>query len=916
MSRKRGENSTSKKVKVENPWAIPFEQVLGELDVDESTGLSTRESRLRLRRHGQNVLKEVETESALAVLADQFKSLIMALLLAAGLLSFAFGEWMEGGAIMAVIVINAAIGFFTELRAVRSMEALRQLARVAANVRRDAQVAQIPAQRLVPGDIVVVEGGDIVSADLRLIKASKLQADESALTGESMPVSKALEPVEEGALLAERKSMLYKGTALTRGSGEAVVVATGMNTELGRISSLVQEAHEEATPLEKRLDRLARKLIWVTLAIVALVAGAGIMRQKDPLLMIETAIALAVAAIPEGLPIVATMALARGMWRMVRKNALINRLSSVETLGATNVIFTDKTGTLTENRMTVVSIVLESGEVEVKGEGLERRGRFETDGREVEPGDNALLEKALEIGVLCNNANLPTEEGREDRADRAVGDPLEVALLVAGAKAGLERPELSERFPEEREEAFDSETKMMATFNAHNGSFRVAVKGAPEAVLDACTHAAGPDGRRQLSDDARTEWMERSRNMASDGLRMLALAEKEVDDSGVKPYEGLTFVALAAFLDPPREDVREAIAACHRAGIRVVMMTGDHAATAQNVAAAVGLADYDDEVINGADLKSPEELSDDERRRYVAASIFARVSPEQKLQLIALQQDAGQIVAMTGDGVNDAPALKKADIGVAMGRRGTQVAREAADMVLKDDAFSTIVAAIEEGRVIFGNIRKFVVYLLSCNISEIMTVFIASIVNAPLPILPLQILYLNLITDIFPALALGVGEGDPQIMDAPPRDPSEPLLTRAHWKRIGGFGILITIAVLGALAIALKGLGMDSTQAVTVSFLTMAFAQLWHVFNMRERGSSVFKNDVTRNPWVWGALALCTGLLFAAVYVGPLARVLELESPGLFGWALVALMSLIPCVAGQVWGWLRDRPREAAAATT
>ena len=913
MSKKRGENSTNRMVKVENPWALGFEEVLSELDVDQSTGLSTRESRLRLRLYGQNVLKEAEKKTALAILVDQFKSLIMALLLAAGLISFAFGEWLEGGAIVAVIVINAAIGFFTELRAVRSMEALRQLGKVAAKVRRDAEVSQIPAQRLVPGDIVVIEGGDIVSADIRLIEASKLQADESALTGESMPVSKALTPVEEGALLAERKSMLYKGTALTRGSGEGVVVATGMNTELGRISSLVEEAHEEATPLERRLDRMARRLIWVTLAIVVLVAGAGIMRQKDVLLMIETSIALAVAAIPEGLPIVATIALARGMWRMVRKNALINRLSSVETLGATNVIFTDKTGTLTENRMTVVSIVVEGGEVEVKGDGLEREGRFETDGREVRPGDNALLDRALEIGVLCNNATLPEGQRREDRS---VGDPLEVALLVAGAKAGLARPELSERYPEEREEAFDSETKMMATFNAHSGTFRVAVKGAPEAVLGACTHVAAPEGRRELSDDARTEWMERSINMASEGLRLLAFAEKEVADAGGKPYEGLTFVALAALLDPPREDVKGAIAACHHAGIRVVMMTGDQAATARNVATAVGLADDGAEVINGADLKSPEDLSDDEKRRYTEATIFARVSPEQKLQLITLQQAAGQVVAMTGDGVNDAPALKKADIGIAMGLRGTQVAREAADMVLKDDAFSTIVAAIEEGRVIFTNIRKFVVYLLSCNISEIMTVFIASIVNAPLPILPLQILYLNLITDIFPALALGVGEGDPQIMDAPPRDPAEPLLTRAHWKQVGGFGILITVAVLGALAIALEGLGMGDTQAVTVSFLTMAFAQLWHVFNMREHGSSVFNNDVTRNAWVWGALALCTGLLFAAVYVAPLARVLKLESPGLSGWGLVALMSLIPFVAGQVWKSLRKRPAQICAATT
>jgi len=877
--------------------------VLDTLEVDPDTGLSGRQWRRRLSEYGHNVLKEAKSRSALSILFDQFKSLIMVLLLAAGLVSFAFGEWKEGAAIVAVIVVNAAIGFFTELRAVRSMEALRQLGKVVAKVRRDGEVSTVPAQQLVPGDIVVLEGGDIVSADMRLIEASKLQADESALTGESVPVSKGTDPVEAEAPLAERSAMLYKGTAVTRGSGEAVVVATGMDTELGRISSLVEEAHEEETPLEKRLDRLARNLIWVTLAVAALVAAAGLLRRKELLLMIETSIALAVAAIPEGLPIVATIALARGMWRMVRKNALINRLSSVETLGATNVIFTDKTGTLTENQMTVVSIVLDSGEVAVTGKGLERQGRFEKQGEPVDPHEDDLLLKALEIGVLCNNANLP--EGEDDER-KAVGDPLEIAFLVAGAKAGLERGDLCERYPEEREEAFESETKMMATFNRLDGSLRVAVKGAPEAVLDACTHVAGENGRRELSGEERDAWLERSRKMAADGLRMLALAEKNVDDVDAAAYEDLTFVALAALLDPPREDVKSAVDACHRAGIKVVMVTGDQAGTARNVAVAVGLAEEGAEVVNGAELASPEELTEEEKRRCLEAAIFARVSPEQKLDLIALQQEAGRIVAMTGDGVNDAPALKKADIGIAMGRRGTQVAREAADMVLQDDAFGTIVAAIEEGRVIFANIRKFVVYLLSCNISEVMTVFLASVANAPLPILPLQILYLNLVTDVFPALALGVGEGEPGIMDRPPRAPGEPILTRAHWMRTGGFGLLITAAVLGSLAWAIKGLGMEATRAVTVSFLTLAFAQLWHVFNMRESGSAFLCNDVTRNRWVWGALGLCAALLVAAVYVPPLAHVLKLARPGLSGWLSVAGMSLVPWALGQAWNSLRS----------
>jgi Ca2+-transporting ATPase len=890
------------KTRANNPWTHSWQEILEALEVSADTGLDTSEVEARRKRFGPNRLRDTESKSAWQILVEQFKSLIVLLLVVAAALSFAFGEWVEGVAIAVVILINAAIGFVTELQAVRSMEALQRLGNVSAKVRREGQVQEIPAEKLVPGDIVLVDGGDVVTADLRLIAASKLQADESALTGESVPVGKQTEPLEEDIPLAERANMLFKGTAVTRGAGEGVVVATGMDTELGHISSLVEEAEEEVTPLEKRLEQLGRRLIWATLAIGAFVAAAGIFAGKEILLMVETSIALAVASIPEGLPIVATVALARGMWRMARRNALINRLSAVETLGATNVILTDKTGTLTENRMTVIRIALPCGEIEVSGEGLEIEGEFRTDGKAVDPTDDEILRPALEVGVLCNNASLQRESSGQISA---VGEPTEVALLVAGAKARIRRQELLDDLPEVREVAFDPKIKMMATFHEEDddGRYRVAVKGALEAVLKASSHIPTEEGKKELNDEERQRWLERNRQMAAKGLRVIALATKTADSSDADPYERLTFLGLDALLDPPRSDVRDSIKAAQAqgAGVEVVMVTGDQPATARNVAQAVGLVkDEDAEVVYGGDLQDIEDLTEEERRRLVRAPIFARVNPKQKLDLIAIHQDSGAIVAMTGDGVNDAPALKKADIGVAMGQRGTQVAREAADMVLKDDAFSTIVVAIEQGRVIFNNIRKFVLYLLSCNVAEIMVVSLASLVNTPLPIRPLQILFLNLVTDVFPALALGVGEGDPGIMQRSPRDPDEPIMTRRHWLAVGGYGLMITLSVLGTLALAFTRLGMAKPQAVTVSFLTLAFAQLWHVFDMRDPGSDWMRNDVTCNVYVWGALALCVGLLLAAVYLPGLADILRVANPGGEGWALVMGMSLIPLVIGQV----------------
>jgi Ca2+-transporting ATPase len=884
-------------VSLDKPWSYTWEEIIQKLNVSASDGLSKKEADHRLKEYGPNRLRESEKKSIWVILSNQFKSIIFALLAFAMLLSFIFKDYLEGIAIGVVILLNAAIGFFTELKAVRSMEALKQLGSVTTKVLRDGEIIEISAERLVPGDIVLLEGGDIVTADLRLFEASKLQADESMLSGESFPVSKTTNVIDEDASITQRKNMLFKGTAITRGSCKGVVVKTGMDTELGKISSLVEKAEEEITPLEKRLNKLGNKLIWATLIIAFIIAIVGIISGKKIFLMIETSIALAVAAIPEGLPIVATIALARGMWRMARRNALVNRLSTVETLGATSVIFTDKTGTLTLNKMTVIKVNLESDEIDIRKSHF-KNDKFYAKGKPVEPSNHRVLLEALKIGVLCNNASLKKESKEEVTY---VGDPLETSLLEVGAKANIYREELVSQLPEVREEAFDSESKMMATYHKSNDEYYVAVKGAPESVLEACNKIYTKDGEIEIGEEGKRKFLKINEEMGAKGLRVLAVARKKVNSKDTKPYEDLNFVGLIGMLDPPRDDVPEAIETCKKAGIRVIMATGDQPYTARNIGLEIGLIDeHNKKIMHGESLKNFEEMSDKEWSDYLDFSIFARVSPKQKLDLISIHQSNNSIVAMTGDGVNDAPALKKADIGVAMGKRGTQVAREASDMILKDDAFRTIVVAINQGRVIFKNIRKFVIYLLSCNVSEVMSVAFASTLNIPLPILPLQILFLNLVTDIFPAMALGLGEGGPEIMKNPPRDPEEEILKSKHWRRIGGYGFIITIAVLGSLWIALNYFGMDKTESVTISFLTLAFAQLWHVFNMREKNSRLFHNNIIRNPYVWGALILCSVILLLAVYIPGISNVLKIVNPGFRGWILIIGMSFIPLFIGQI----------------
>ena len=871
------------------PWGTEQEQILRTLDVRVEEGLTMDEAEARRARFGPNVLTDFRATSWLTILWRQLRSFIMFLLVAGAALSFSLGDHLEGVAIVAVIVLNTMIGFVTELRAVRSTEALRELGSTETTVRRSGVVRRLPAEELVPGDVVLFEGGDVITADVRILTASRVEIDESMLTGESIPIEKGTDILSADTAVADRTNMLFKGTSVAKGSAEGVVVSTGMDTELGRITALVQTASKRRTPLEERIDALGRVMGWLCIALVTAVGILGAIGGKDTTEVIKTAIALAVATVPEGLPIVATLALARGVLRMARRNALVEQLSAVETLGSTRVILTDKTGTLTENRMTVTAVVVADDDV--------RPARVAIPGsREVtELGES--VRALLTAAAACSDATISRDEtGREIR----VGDPMEVALLVVLDRIGVDRDQVLVERPRLSGEAFDPDTKMMATFHRYRDETRIIVKGAPEAVFAASRFVRSPSGPTTFDARQSESWRAENLRLATEGLRMLAVAER-VAESPSEPYRDLTLVGLVALSDPPRADVVDSIERCRAAGVDVVMVTGDQGPTAEHIAASVKLIKGADKggALTGAELQSLLDGGEAGKEKLLATRVFARTDPEQKLQLLSFYQAQGEVVAMIGDGVNDAPALRQSDIGVAMGKRGTQVAREAADMILQDDQFSTIVVAIEQGRIIFRNIRSFVFYLLSCNLSEIITVGFAAAVSAPLPILPLQILFLNLVTDVFPALALGVGDSGGGIMQHPPRPKAEHLLTARHWAGLVGYGLVMSAAVLAGFGIALLVFEMEVKRAVTVSFLILAGAQLGHVFNMASPTSGLLLNEVTRNPWIWAAVTLCIGLLAAAVYIPVLSEVLGTEEPGKEGWLLVLTLSFAPTVVGQ-----------------
>lgn len=900
-------NATRSKTAGEPAWHTLTSEAVTEIQqTDLTRGLSGAEAVRRLEQYGPNALAQARQRSALSILLAQFKSLIVALLAVATVIALAMGDNIEAAAILVVIIINAAIGFLTEWKAEQALSALQKQSVRVAHVIRDGQQSEIPAADLVPGDLVVLASGERVPADGRIIESVRLQIEEAALTGESQAVTKTAELInDEGAALGDRLNMAFLGTTITEGRGRLVVTATGAQTEVGKIGTLINEATNRDSPLEHQLAVLGRLLIVFVLVLCVVIVFAGWLRGVTDLWhMLEIGLSLAIAAVPEGLPAVATMTLALGMQRMARQRALVRRLPAVETLGSTTVICTDKTGTLTKNEMTVCVYVLDQRRIEVTGTGYTTEGEFREGDQTVDAKADEQLALALRVGALCNDA----EVARADGQDLVLGDPTEAALIVAAEKAGLGREVLMPDYPRLSEVPFDSTSKRMVTVHrTPEGKIVAYIKGSPGALIAASTAHAGTHGVTPATSEFRPTWEEANAGLAKSALRVLGLAYRELREDYDEADFGhdLTFVGLVGMSDPLREEAHAAITICREAGIRTVMITGDQQVTAAEIARKLGIdRDRDGrllQTVHGRDLVN---LDDAGWKKAVAdAAVFARVSPEHKLQIVEALQQQGHIVAMTGDGVNDAPALKKADIGIAMGIKGTEVAKENADMVITDDNFASIVGAVEQGRIIYGNILRFLQYLLSCNLSEILTVFLALMLGWPLPLVALQILWLNLITDIFPAFALALEPSAPDVMKRRPRDPKEPLLPMRFIVLIVWQGLLLTGVTLLAFYLGLHWYGIEGEglrHATTMAFMTLALSQVFHVFNSRSQSRSIFTARLFTNAWLWLAVATCLALQAAAVYLPILQRVLQTVPPTAAEWGVIAACSLLPVVVVEV----------------
>jgi Ca2+-transporting ATPase len=847
------------------------------------------------------VLESTPPKSAWRILLDQLANVVVVLLLLVAAAAFLTGDPIEGAAVGAVILINVSIGFVTELRARRAIAALLRYDVPHARVVRNGVARDIDARQLVPGDIIEVEAGQTVAADARLLAAAELRTNEAALTGESLPVHKRADlQLAVNAPLPERGNMLYKGTAVATGTGRAAVVATGMATELGRIGGMVAAVGEERTPLERQLNRLGTRLIGVALIVGAVVTVLGLLRGADWAVMLKTGLALAIAAVPEGLPAIITTALAVGIHRMARRNAITRRLPAVESLGAATVICTDKTGTLTSGEMMVAVLHTGTRDIRVTGTGYAPDGGFFEADASVDPLAIPELRMALRAGLLTNAASLLHKDGQWIVS----GDPTDGALLTAGRKAGLERAQLLRQQKELLIVPFSSERQFSASFH-HDGAVIAYLKGNPERVLERCTSIGGEDVR-PLEESAKAQLLLVNQELAAQGLRLLALASGHVDRAHEAALQGLTFHAFAGMLDPPAPGVRETIALFRRAQIRTVMITGDQQRTAEAIGRRLGVLADGEEVLDGRALAEMDEAALVARLPRIGA--FSRTAPEDKLRLVSAYQRGGEIVAMLGDGVNDAPALKKADVGVAMGGRGTDVAREAAAVVLQDDRFPTIGAAIEEGRVIYDNIRKFVFYLFSCNLAEILVLLIAGAAGLPMPLLPLQILWLNLVTDTFPALSLALEPGEPDVMARPPRHPGDAVYSKAFVLSILVFGSLIAAVSLAPVVWARVN-GESEALMRTLCFMTLALSQLFHLGNGRSRRAVLTRARAWSNPWATGAVLLVIALQLASVYFTPLANLLGLVRLDLREWAMVAMLSLIPAFVGQLMRRWRGKAR-------
>jgi Ca2+-transporting ATPase len=851
----------------------------------QPTGLTSQEAEDRLKQYGKNEIKQGKQISPLKIFFAQFHNFVVYILLVALIISFALGESVDAIVIATIIVLNSVFGFVQEFKAEKSIEALKKMASPRANVVRAGKEKNIDAKELVPGDVVKLQTGDKVPSDARLIEQSNLQTSESSLTGESVPVKKETHELPEKTALADRSNMVFAGTIVANGRGFAVVTKTGIKTEIGKIASLIQEKEEDPTPLQIKLDKLGKTLALVTIGICALVFLAevfkdGSFEQAAIMEFFIVAVSLAVAAIPESLPAVVTIGLAIGVQRMVKRNALIRRLPSVETLGSTTVICSDKTGTLTKNEMTVKKIYANGQIIDLSGSGYGQEGEFFVGEEKVDPKNFELL---LKIGTLNNDAAFD--------GNQVIGDPTEAALIVSAAKAGLIRSELEKILPRKDEIPFTSERKIMTTIHPMDGTDHSFVKGAAEIVIDLCETIYENGKTVELTPEKRLEIKELTKSFANQALRVLGFAFKKLEESSEKEKQ-LTFIGLQAMIDPAREEAKESIRKCHAAGIRVIMITGDHQTTANAIAKEIGI---EGKVITGSDLENISDLGN----HVEEISVYARVNPEHKIRIVKALRTNGHIVAMTGDGVNDAPALKEADIGIAMGITGTDVSKEASDMILTDDNFSSIVNAVEEGRGIYDNIKKFVTYMFSSNLGEILTLFIAIMIGLPLPLIAIMILWINLVTDGLPALALSVDPIDAHVMERSPGKVDEKILSKALVTTMILVGVSMTVVTLGLFSWYLHE-GYELQYAQTIAFTVLTLSQLFNVLNCRSEGKSIFRVGFFSNVNLIYAVSLSFLIHLSVIYT-PLRVYFKTVPLNLEDWLYIFFASSLIVVVVEIY---------------